>query len=76
MTYPRGEIVWTGYYNRSGDLLFIITSKETREYYFLYEYRDDAFVKLGKAKNPLELTERFHVHEKMCEERVEGSPVS
>lgn len=71
MIYPKGEIVWTGYYNKAGDLLYIITSKESRDYYYLYEYRDDAFVKLGKAKDPIELVERFHVHEKMREERVE-----
>lgn len=76
MTYPKGEIVWTGYYNKAGTLLFIITSKESRDYYYLYEYRDDAFNKLGRAKSPVELEERFHVHEKMCEERVEELAIS
>lgn len=73
MTYPKGEIVWTGYYNRAGDLLFIITSKESRDYYFLYEYRDEVFQRLGRAKSPLELEERFHVKEKMFSESVEES---
>ena len=63
--YPKGEHVWVGYYNRKGELLFIITSKETREWYFLYELADGVFKKIGKAKNPTELTERFHVTDKM-----------
>ena len=71
MIYPKGETVWTGYYDRAGTLLFIITSKESRDFYYLYECHNDAFTKLGRAKNPLELVERFHVHEKMREERVE-----
>lgn len=65
MTYPRGEQVWTGYYNSSHELLFIVTSKPTRDFYFLYEVVDGAFKKLGKAKSPLELEEKFKVHERM-----------
>lgn len=65
MTYPRGERVWTSYYNSSHELLFIVTSKPTRDFYFLYEVVDGAFKKLGKAKSPLELEEKFKVHERM-----------
>lgn len=65
MTYPKGERVWTSYYNSSHELLFIITSKSTRDFYFLYEVVDGAFKKIGKAKSPLELEEKFKIHEKM-----------
>lgn len=65
MTYPRGEQVWTSYYNSSHELLFIVTSKPIRDFYFLYEVVDGAFKKLGKAKSPLELEEKFKVHERM-----------
>lgn len=65
MTYPRGELVWTSYYNLLRELLFIVTSKPTRDFYFLYEVVDGAFKKLGKAKSPLELEEKFKVHERM-----------
>lgn len=65
MTYPRGEQVWTSYYNSLHELLFIVTSKQTRDFYFLYEVVDGAFKKLGKAKSPLELEEKFKVHERM-----------
>lgn len=36
-------------------LCFILTSKESREFYFLYELVDGEFKKLGKARTPKEL---------------------
>lgn len=65
--YPKGERVFTGYYNARGELLFIITAKEARDYYYLYELVGDAFKKLGRAKNPKELEEKFGVMQKMRE---------
>lgn len=61
--YPKGERVWTGYYNAAAQLMFIITSKEAnRDYYYLYEVSDDgALKKLGKARTPVELEEKFDV---------------
>lgn len=65
MQYPKGEIVWTGYYNLSHQLRFIITSKPSRDYYFLYEVVDGTFKKLGKAKTPTELEEKFKICDKL-----------
>lgn len=66
MTYPKGEHVWTGYYNRAGDLLFIVTSKkESRDWYFLYEVAGDSFKKLGRAKSPDELEKKYGVRDRM-----------
>ena len=61
MKYPKDEIVWTGYYDREGNLRYVITSKETRDSYFLYEAKGDALVKLGKAKEPTELVKKYGV---------------
>lgn len=66
LKYPKGEHVWAGYYNRSGDLLFIITSKETRDWYYLYQLVDGAFKKLGKAHDPSELVEKHSVEKTIC----------
>ena len=63
LKYPKGEHVWVGYYNSDHELRFIITSKENREYYFLYELVDGQFKKLGRAKEPPELVERYKVYE-------------
>lgn len=42
--------------------MFIITSKESsRDYYFLYELVDGPFKKLGRARSPKELEEKFEV---------------
>jgi len=65
MKYPKGETVWVSYYNSNKELLFIITSKPIRDFYFLYEVVDGEFKKLGKAKNPTELEEKFKVRDKM-----------
>ena len=63
--YPPGEIVWAGYYNKKGELLFIVTSKAAREWYYLYEYIDGSFKKSGREKEPSILVKRYEVSEKM-----------
>lgn len=67
MPVPRGEHAFTGYYNRKGILLFVITAKEARDYYYLYEVKDDVYTKLGRSRNPLELVEKFKVLERILE---------
>lgn len=63
---PKGEIVWVYYANRQGEIMFALTSKHTRDYYFLYEVSPDGKCKkLGKAKEPPELEKKFGVHEKI-----------
>lgn len=62
---PRGERCWAGYYNAAGNALFAITSKETRDQYFLYDLRGSEPQKVGKAKEPPELIKKNHVLEIM-----------
>ena len=61
MRYPRGEIVWIGYYNKDHKLLFVITSKPARDYYFLYGVENGELKKLGRAKTPIELEAKYKV---------------
>ena len=63
--YPKGERIWVGYYNAEHELCFILTSKESREFYFLYELVDGEFKKLGKARTPKELEDKFEVSKRM-----------
>lgn len=65
--YPKGERVWVGYYDNHHELRFILTSKDSRDFYFLYELVDGNFRKLGKAQSPTELEERFRVYQRMEE---------
>lgn len=59
MEYPAGEKIWEFYNNKHGELAFIMTSKSSREYYFVYELQDGKFVKLGRGQNPRELEKKF-----------------
>lgn len=65
--YPKGERVWVGYYNSNHELRFILTSKDSRDFYFLYELVENGFCKLGKARSPTELEEKFRVYQRMEE---------
>lgn len=65
--YPKGERVWVGYYNSNHELCFILTSKDSRDFYFLYELVEGNFRKLGKARSPTELEEMFRVYQRMEE---------
>ena len=61
--YPANEIVWVSYFDKTGNLLFIMTSKPTRDQYMLYELKNGKFVRLGKAKSPDTLEEQFKIDE-------------
>lgn len=59
LQYPKGERVWVEYYNQKKELRYIVTAKQTREYFYVYELVNGAFVKLGRDKNPLALEEKY-----------------
>lgn len=60
--YPKNETVWVSYRTSNGDVTHILTSKQTRDAYFLYEVLPDGSLnKLGKAKSPTELETKFKV---------------
>ena len=61
---PKGERLWMRYYNKKNSLRFFITSKETsRDFYFLYEVSGATVKKLGKARSPRDLEEKYKVEE-------------
>jgi len=59
--YPKGEVVWVSYFNNNHELMYIITSKQPVDYYYLYEVVDDSLKKLGKGKSPLMLEDKFKI---------------
>lgn len=63
--YPKGETVWVTYLNTSKEIKFIITSKPTRDAYFLYELVGDEFKKVGKARTPTKLVETYDVKNRL-----------
>ncbi len=64
---PKGERAWVGYYTQKHELKFVITSKEARDFYFLYEFVDGKLKRLGKARSPKELEEKFDVEKRILE---------
>ena len=57
---PRGERIWTTWYNIDGSAAYVITSKDTRDYYYIYAVGSDgSLTKLGKARTPPELEEKY-----------------
>lgn len=64
--YPKGETVWVSYRTTKNETRFILTSKnDDRTWYFLYELQGDTFKKLGKAKSPHELEEKFNIRDRI-----------
>lgn len=55
---PSTERVWVTLKTANGEIFFI-TSKEARDFYFLYKEENGKAMKLGKAKSPLELEEKY-----------------
>jgi hypothetical protein len=60
---PKNERLWTTYRNVHNEILLYITSNNSRDTYFLYEVQRNACKKLGKAKTPQELEEKFNIWE-------------
>jgi len=64
--YPKGETVWVSYQRIDGTPVCILTSKQARDFYFLYEVLEDGSVKkLGKDRSPKVLEEKFDVRKRM-----------
>lgn len=63
---PKNETGMVSYLNRHGIPVFLLTTKQPRDYYYLYGISEDGkLTKLGKAKSPKELEEKFDVESKM-----------
>ena len=64
MKIPKTEIQWVGYYDADANLRYVITSKDIRDCYYLYQaVGNGEYEKLGKAKEPDKLIEKYNVME-------------
>lgn len=61
----KGEKICENYLDLQGNLRFIITSNQMRDTYYLYEVAEEGYNKLGKAKSPTELRNKFKIIEKL-----------
>lgn len=63
---PKDEIRWVSYKTVSGETKYTITSKLSRDCYYLYEHKKDGdgcAERIGKAKTPIELENKFNIIE-------------
>ena len=61
----KNEIEWTEYKKISGEVVGVITSNQSRNVFFFYEFDGKDFKKLGKGNSPPELERKFKVKERM-----------
>lgn len=52
----RSEIRWIHIFTEKNE--YYVTSKESRDNYFLYQMRDGKAEKIGKSRSPADLEER------------------
>lgn len=55
---PSNERVWMQIRTRHG-AVYYVTSKDDRQFYFLYKEENGVVEKLGKSKSPKELEEKY-----------------
>lgn len=66
MKIPRGETAWVNYKDKDGRVMFVLTSKAARDFYFMYRVCEDgSLTKLGKSKSPPDLEQKYKVNEQI-----------
>ena len=62
---PKNEIVWVQYMGTDKMPAFLETSNMYRDTYFLYELTGETYNKLGKARTPLELRDKYQLERRL-----------
>lgn len=62
---PKSEHEMTSLCSRGSIEVGLITADITETIFYLYEVVDGKYKKLGKASSPLELEQRYKMHERM-----------
>lgn len=61
----KNEIEWTKYKKLSGEVVGVITSNQSCDVFYFYEFDGNDFKKLGKGNSPPELERKFRIEERM-----------
>lgn len=56
---PKMETIWVTYTSEKGEVYHITAKTNNRAYYYLYKMVDGKAQKLGRARTPTELEEKF-----------------
>lgn len=64
-TISKNEIARVGYYDSDGVRRFVISSNEDKTVYYLYKVDGEEYKKLGKARWPIDLVDKYKVWESL-----------
>ena len=56
---PKSETIWVQTTAADGTVYYTTAKTNNREFYFLYKMVDGKAVKLGKARNPKDLDDKY-----------------
>lgn len=56
---PKLETIWVTYAAKDGNTYYTTAKTNNRDYYYLYKLVDGKAQKLGKARNPIDLEEKY-----------------
>lgn len=56
---PNSETIWVQTTAADGTIYYTTAKTNNREFYFLYKMVDGKAVKLGKARNPKDLDDKY-----------------
>lgn len=56
---PKTETIWLTFETAKGEKYYTTAKTHNRDYYYLYKLVDDKAQKLGRAKTPIELEEKY-----------------
>ena len=61
----KNEIEYVEYKRASGEIVGVITSNQSRNIFYFYEFDGQEYRKLGKGNSPPELERKFKLEERM-----------
>ena len=56
---PKTEKIWVKITTDDGNIFYTTSKVNDRVFYYLYKFVDGKAIKLGKAKSPIELDEKY-----------------
>lgn len=62
----KGDKVYEQIFDKSGELRFVVTGKETGESFVLYSVSGSSFTRLGRGSDPIELKAKHKIYETLA----------
>lgn len=61
----KNELGWTVYKKASGEIVGAITSNQSCNVFYFYEFDGNDYKKIGKANTPVDLEIKYRLNERM-----------